>query len=105
MLVSRCICGLFLYDLSFLWCPFAQAEDFGELVVGGGGLGEHSAGLGTATGRGLDEDCFLNPGVLAEEVRADRFKPACSASRHGPVSVQPRAARSRSPLTTRRMSH
>ena len=39
------------YDLS-LGRPPVQVEDFGEVVLGGGGLGEHAAGFGASAGEG-----------------------------------------------------
>lgn len=59
-----------MYDLS-PWSPSGEVEDFAELVLGFGGLGKHPAGLGAASGRGVDQDGLFDAGELVEQV-ADR---------------------------------
>jgi len=44
-----------------------ECEEFGEVVLGGGGLGEHAAGLGAATGGGVDQHGFLDAGQGVEQ--------------------------------------
>src|SRR5665811_1686763 len=54
------------YDLSS-GGPLREVEDLAELVLGLGGFGEHPSGLGTAAGRGVDQDGLFDAGELVEE--------------------------------------
>ena len=53
------------YGLS-VGCPSVEVEDLGESVLGGGGLGEHAAGLGAPAGGGVDQHGLLDTGQGVE---------------------------------------
>ncbi len=55
------------YDLS-LGCPAVQLEDLGEVILGGGGLGEHAAGFGSSAGGGVDQHGFLDSGQGVQQL-------------------------------------
>jgi len=44
------------------WRPAVEVEDRGELVLFGGGLGEHAPGLGPPAGGGVDQHALFDPG-------------------------------------------
>ena len=45
------------------------------MALGGGGLGEHGAGLGAATGGEIDQDGFLDLSELVEKVADGEMQP------------------------------
>ena len=53
------------YDLT-AWTVAVEVEDVDEFVLVGGGLGEHSAGFGSASFGGVDQDRFFDAGELVE---------------------------------------
>jgi hypothetical protein len=57
---------LLVYDLTLLCGPFGEVEDLAEFGLRGGGLGEHAAGFGAATGGRVDQDGFLDLAELFE---------------------------------------
>ena len=68
MLVRQGFGRLFVYDLTFLRGPFGEVEDLAEFGLDGGGLGEHAAGFGAATGGRIDQDGFLDLAELFEQL-------------------------------------
>ena len=68
MLANSGFGGWVLYDLTFLRGPLGEVEDLGQLVLGGGGRGEHSAGFGTPAGRREDHDGLLDLLEMVEEL-------------------------------------
>lgn len=55
-----------VYDLS-AGCPAVQVEDLGEVILGGGGLGEHAVGFGAPAGGEVDQDGLLDAGQDVEQ--------------------------------------
>src|SRR6266511_2094817 len=55
------------YDLT-AWRPAVEVEDRSELVLFGGGLGEHAPGLGSPAGGGVDQQAFFDPGQGGQQV-------------------------------------
>ena len=47
------------YDLG-VWRVVVEVEEGGELVLFGGGFGEHAACFGAASGGGIDEHALLD---------------------------------------------
>ena len=75
---------LWVYDLS-VWGPAVQIEDLDQLVLGGGGLGEHAPGLGGPPVEGRSLIIFGLPSTRAISRRYQYGLPlitSCTGSPH-----------------------
>ena len=56
-------------------CPAVELEDVEEVLLELVGVGDHTAGFGSAAGAGVEQDGFFDAGERVEQAATDRSLP------------------------------